>query len=102
IAAGYALGRTPVRPGRMRQARRVALQRERRLIDIALGEMLAPKGIEMGHERRHSWNGGMDVAVNGARRNFHDVAQSEPQVRTKNSATPKRRIIGAGRPFNYH
>jgi len=62
----------PIGPRRMRQVRRIARKRERRVIDVALAEMLAPEVVEIRLQCRDIGHGGMNVTIDRARkRNLH-------------------------------
>ena len=66
VGSRHALFRSPVRPRRLRQILRVACEHERRVVDIALGQMLAPEIVEIRHQRRDVGHGGMQVAIDCA------------------------------------
>jgi hypothetical protein len=72
-----AFGRAPIRPRRLRQVRRIAHQRERRLVDVSFGEMLAPKIVEIRLQRCHAGHGRMQVAIDRALdRKLHEPARA--------------------------
>ncbi len=72
IAARAAGRPAPVRPGAQRRVRRVAGQVEAHLVDVTVGELIAPVRLEIGQQRRGRRQRGMQVAIDRAvERNPH-------------------------------
>ena len=71
IAAGQSRSPAASPAGAERRIRRIARQRERVAVDVAVDELVAPVIVEIGQQRRGGGHRGMDVAIDGAVRNLH-------------------------------
>ena len=72
---GKPILRPPVRPAAQRRVGRIAHQRERIAVDVAIEELVAPVVGQVRQQRRGRRHRRMDVAINRAGRNLH-TAQS--------------------------